>query len=272
MVFKASVSVVFFSLSFRLLAQNGDFSVGARGAGMSYSIVALSDHWNIFYNPAGIRQDSGTHIFISYENRYLLEDFQVVAAGVVQNFKKHSHGISFYKFGKTLYNEQKIGYTASHAVGFITFGVTLNYLQYHIENINTRGFFTMEAGMRAEMGKKFFLGAYIHNVTQTLLNKVTGERIPTLMRVGFSYFPIPSFVFSAELEKNLSYPLKWKAGMEYKIRPFFVVRTGIITFPFMYTFGTGFAFKKILLDIAYKRNTIMGNSFLFSLSYTFFWR
>ena len=246
--------------------------MGARGAGMGYSMVALADHWNIFYNPAGIQKDSGTHVFISYENRYFLDDFPVVAAGIIQNFKKHSHGISFYKFGKTIYNEQKIGYTASHKIGFMTFGITLNYLQYHIENINTKGFFTMEAGMRGEIGKKIMLGAYIYNVTQTVLNKETGERIPTLMRIGFSYFPIQSFVFSAELEKNLSYPLRWKTGMEYKIHTFFTIRTGITTSPLLYTFGASFACKNIQLDLAYKRNTITGNSLQFSLSYTFFWR
>ena len=66
-----------------MFAQSGDYTLGARSAAMGTASSTLSDSYSTFNNPAGLAGLSETSIFASYENRFLLEDFQMMGAGAV---------------------------------------------------------------------------------------------------------------------------------------------------------------------------------------------
>jgi hypothetical protein len=87
---------------------------------------------------------------------------------------------------------------------------------------------------------RFRFGAHIYNLNQAKLATYKNERIPTIMKAGFSYFPIKKLFLNAEIEKDVELSPRFKAGLEYAIIDKFFVRTGFNVNPDKYYFGAGF--------------------------------
>lgn len=249
------------------IGQAGDYSIGGRSAGIGNASLTLADSYGLINNPAGIAQLTDISLFASYENRYLLEDFQVFGAGAVVPVGGFSTGIGFYRFGGKLYNEQMISLKGAHKVGFMSLGAGLNYVQYNLETLGTTGVLVLDFGGIAKISDQFFVGAHIYNITQTKLVEDTGERVPTVMRLGISYRPMESFMLNLETIKDVNYPAGVKAGIEYSIIPQLALRSGFSTSPFISCFGVGFQPKKFKVDYSFRNDARLGDMHQISVSY-----
>jgi len=247
--------------------QSGDYAAGARSAAMGNTSLTLTDSYSFFNNPAGISQVADLSLFASYENRYLIEDMQVLNAGAVVPLKGFSAGVGFYRFGGKLYNEQMIGIRGANKIGFMSLGVGFNYVQYQIDAIGTRGMPVLDLGGIAEVNAKFHVGAHIYNVTQTRLAESSGERLPTVMKLGVSYRPMENFMINLETLKDITYPASVKAGLEYYIIPQFALRSGFTTAPFISCFGVGFRPKKFQVDYSFRNDARLGDMHQLSVNY-----
>ncbi len=250
-------------------AQSGDYSLGSRSAAMGSASSTLSDTYSTFNNPAGLASIEKAWVFASYENRYRLEDFQAMGAGICTPFKGFGIGAGFYRFGGKLYNEQLVGVKASHKVGIMSLGAGVNYVQYNIEGLGTRGAAVLELGGVADLNKKVHLGAHIYNLTQSRLVRTTGERVPTVMKLGLSLRPLSTVVLNIETSKDISNPAILRAGMEYAIIPQLALRTGFSSSPFISCFGIGFKPGNLQVDYAFRNDARLGELHQMSISYAF---
>lgn len=262
-----SLFLLFAWIPFWSKAQNGQYTLGARAGGVANTSVTLADAWSLFNNVGALTGIEQSTIMATYQNRYRIAAFNTFGAGYVKPMLNGVAGISVFRFGDDLFNEQKLGLSFSNKFGVVSLGATINYLQINMEGLGTKGILIGDFGGLATITDQLVFGAHISNINQAQLSSFTGEKIPTIMRAGLSYRPIKGLMLNTEVEKNLDFDALFKIGLEYKIMDMITVRTGIITEPFESAYGIGFTPGKIIVDYAYRSNPDIGDIHELSVSY-----
>lgn len=239
-------------------SQNGKYPMGARQSAMGGASVALTDQWALFNNVGALGWLTEDYVFSSYQNRFGLSELSVVGAGYVQRFNKTTAGVGAYKFGDDLFSEQRLHVAVAHQLDMVSLGVSVDYLQYNISTVGTRGVMVVEFGGLANITKQLSVGAHVFNVNQARLVEGTEERVPTVMKAGIAYRPIDDLTINLETEKDLDFTEVFKAGLEYRIVEKVYLRTGFRTAPFNGAFGVGFHPKRFRFDYAFGNDTNLG--------------
>lgn len=241
--------------------------MGARQSAIGGAAVTLTDHWSLFNNVGAMGLISGDYAFTSYQNRYGITELSTIGAGYVKDFGEAAGGIGFYRFGDEYFSEQRVNVAFGHTLDRVSLGVSIDYLQYNIATVGSRGVMVVEFGGVAAITEQISFGAHIFNLNQANLVKETNEKIPTVMKAGISYRPSDDLMFNVETEKELDFDEVFKAGLEYRIIEKVVVRTGFRTAPFQGSVGLGFQPKKFLFDYAFSNDTNLGAIHELSISY-----
>ena len=248
-------------------AQSGRYAMGARQAAMAGTSVTLADQWAVFNNPGALGNHTGDQVFVSYQNRYGLAELSQFGVGYVRDFGKPVLGVGFYRFGGDLFNEQRVNLAAAHKLDRVSLGVSVDYLQYAIATVGSRGVFVLDFGGVADLTEQIRFGAHIFNLSQTKLVKETGERIPTVMKAGLAFTPIDELTFQVETEKDLDFDEVYRIGLEYRIIERVHLRTGFSTAPFNGAFGFGLYPKKFQFEYAFVGSAELGAIHELSVSY-----
>ena len=119
------------------------------------------------------------------------------------------------------------------------------------------------------MTPELSIGAHIVNTNQPGLPQLNEESLPTILLVGLGFTASDKVFLTTEIEKDLSYALIWKSGLEYKAHKKFAARTGFSVQP-QAGFG-GFSWKvgKFNLDYAIQYNMNVGMSHQATVTYLF---
>lgn len=247
---------------------------GARAAGMANATVAIYDFWAISHNQAGIASIDKLTAGLFTENRFLLCDLSLAAAGVILPTTYGNFGVSLQYFGSNLYSEGKAGLAyARHFGEKLSAGVQLNYMFTTIgEGYGRTGTATAELGIICELLPGLYLGAHIFNPTKASL-KTTGyldirEYIPTIIRTGAAYHFSEKVLLSLEVEKDSRHQPMAKFGVEYMITEGMFVRAGLCTNPMLNSFGFGIHKGKLQFDISASYHHLLGYSPQAGIIYT----
>lgn len=254
-------------LPLHVFSQDGNYNSGARAISMGNASVALKDPFSIFNNVGAMGSNKASAALISYHHRYQMQEFRSVTAGYVHNANNMNFGLSIFQFGDQLFSENKIGLAYGHKINFISLGVQVNRVQYNIEGFGTTSAYVLELGGLITLSPQLNFGAHIFNLNQANLAEESNEKIPTVMKAGFTYLPGQSFIFSLQITHDIDYKPNLQAGMEYAIIPELKFRTGISTHPFVNHLGLGFSPKKFDLDYSLVNNNRLGVSHQLSLSF-----
>jgi hypothetical protein len=254
--------------AFHALYAGGDPQpAGARTWGIGGTSLTLRDPYALFNNPAGLSGLKSFHAMACYDRRFEHAGFQTFSAGLALPLhleKKDTTrgiGLGFQRFGDELYNESQMSLAVAQRIGLVSLGLKLNFLQLGFGELGVRRLLTLELGGQATLiPEKLFFGAYIYNLTQAKIADYQDERVPVLLRSGFSYRPLPTLMLNAELEKDIDFQAAFRAGMEYEIVHHFQLRTGISTRPSVSYFGIGFNPGKIQVDYALRTHPQLGLS------------
>lgn len=249
----------FLWMSYTLYAQDAGFLQGARSQGMGHASATLSDPWALFNNVGGLAGVEERHLMLAYQHRFGLEFLNTIGAGFVSPLPIGAIGVSAFRFGDELFNQQKIGLGYSNRFGLASLGVKANYLQYNIDGFGRRGVLMLEMGGVAEITEKLFFGAHVSNLTQSKLSEFSDERLPTLIKAGLSYRPVKGLMLNLETEKDVELPATVRAGFEYILQEKVSIRSGFSTFPFNNYFGLGIHPGSFTLDYAFSNNSAIGN-------------
>ncbi len=253
-------------------AQSSDFPVGARSAGMGHASVTLTDLWATHHNQAALAglQQAGAAVF--YENRFLLPDLNLQAATfAIPAGKAGTFGISYARFGNTLYNQSRYGLAyGKQLFPFLSVGLQLNYMNTHLaEGYGDRHSFVAEIGLLSQITPKFRAGFHAYNLTRTVLEDATDERVPMNFRLGLQYEFSKKVLVAVEVEKDLILDPNVKVGIEYLPVEQFAIRLGMGTLPLHMDIGFGLRLKHFHFDIAGSIHPILGFSPKASLAYMF---
>ena len=240
------------------IAQSGLSQIGARAAAMGYASVALNDSWSLFNNAAGLYDCNGINGVFAFENKYGAEGFNSIGAGITSSMPVGGMGISVFKFGDGLYNEQTVAISYGNRFGLASIGARINYIQYHIDGFGDKGVFTIDFGGIAELNKKLHFGALVRNISQSKLSAFEDEHIPTLLSAGLSFQPTGKVLLTTEIEKDVDMDATLRVGLEYSFLKKFKARTGVNTRPFTNYFGLGLARTRLTIDYALTINPTIG--------------
>jgi hypothetical protein len=276
----------YFSLLFTLFgtflqAQNLTLTggSGAVSGAMGGISTAMANEWAVFNNIGALaaNENLSPNAMFAFENRFGLKEFNSYHLGFLSPFSFGGvGGLTFSRFGDKFYNETQIGLGYSHQISLISVGAKVNYFQIAVDDQigitqGARGRLLVELGGRANLSKKWSVGIYGYNFTQSKLRVLDGgeDRIPVILKAGVGYQPYSKLFLSLETEKNLDYPATVRAGVNYQVHQNFFVRTGISTKPFNSSFGIGFQPKSFSLDYALIHSSVLGWTNQLSIRYAF---
>ncbi len=241
------------------LAQSTSTLIGARSGGVGYASACLDDEWSLFNNVGGLAKVDRVSTAFAYDAQPSFKPFNRMAAIVAVPVKFGVGGLGFFRFGDQLYREQIICLGFSNTFGLASLGVKVNYIQYNAQGFGTKGVFSISFGGIAKLTEKISIGAHIINLNQPDISSTEEEKLPTLLILGIGFQVTSQTLITTELEKDLRFPLRWKAGVEYQPFKKFIFRSGFHIEPNAAFFGFGFRPSKFKLDYAYQHSFTVGS-------------
>lgn len=263
-----SILILLLLLSTSVNAQ-GWLPMGAKSNSMANATVAVSDLWAFHHNPGALADVNKVSFGISYENRFLLKELQSQGLVYVQPLKKGVISVGAQLYGFDLYRTYRAGagYSLKLSDKFFA-GVQMNYQGIRLsESYGSKNTVTAELGILAKLTENWKLGVSVFNLGRAKLATYEDDRFTTLMRLGTSYTFSKKVLIAAEVEKNVDYPLRVKAGLDYEAIDNFFFRAGFATQPVEISFGFGYKFKVLQFDLGSAYHQQLGWSPHFSLSY-----
>lgn len=239
---------------------------GGRTAGMGFVSTTIHDYWSAFHNPAGLNGVEQAGVALAYTNRYGVPAFQSVAAAGAFKLNKFALGAGISRFGDQLFNRQKILLTAASRLSGVDVALRLGYMQIATSGLETHGLPFLDLGVIAQLTKHLRIGASLHHINQPKVSSFEQERLPALVRAGFSYQPVSRFTLHLDTEKETGQDFDFRAGAEYQWHKAFSARTGISTRPAKAYFGTAVSLKNIGIDYALHTHPKLGMSHQVSLN------
>ncbi|NBC03411.1 MAG: hypothetical protein GVY20_06865, partial [Bacteroidetes bacterium] len=110
-----------------------------------------------------------------------------------------------------------------------------------------------------------WIGARATNVNQPAYGN-TDEDLPRELAAGLSYKPASSAQITAEIVKDINFPLSFRTGLEFEIFTSFFTRAGISTKPSTYAFGFGYGTERWAVNFALQQHNPLGMSPALDLS------
>ena len=158
--------------------------MGGRAMGIANAASTLHDEWSIINNVAGLAKAETISTAFSHLAIPSFKPFNRLAAALSLPVIAGSAGVSFFRFGDDLYNEQLISLGYANKFGLASLGLKVNYIQYHAEGFGTANAFTISFGGIADITPKLSIGAVAENINQPRLSSNTDERIPARFKLA----------------------------------------------------------------------------------------
>lgn len=241
---------------------------GPRGAALGGVGVTFTDTGSPLSNQAGMAFCSLFSAAVSAEQPFLLPDIRQLNATVVYPIKQGTLGFSVQHLGLKAYREQRLGVAYGRLLTANTaMGVQINA---QVTSIPEYGYtFTpnMDIGIQSKIFETTRFGAHLSNPFH--VKGRLGRRLPGSLRTGLEYQPSDKVSYFLELEKDIDYPLRVKAGLEYQPAAEMFIRIGASTNPAQASLGTAFSLPNGLhIDIGTKYQPRLGISPSFGITYT----
>jgi hypothetical protein len=248
---KSLFTLILLSFTPIILAQNFR-QIGARQAGMSYAGVAINDVWAYHNNPGmlGFLEEAGVGAY--YENRFFLREFQYQGLVYAQPLKKGviSFGGQYSGFEQFSTSRVGLGYALSLSE-ILSMGIQINYMNVRQPAYyGTKHGITGEFGLGIRVSPKWTMAMAINNLTRSKLVEYQNERFETIFRIGANYKVSERVLICSELEKDITFPMRLKAGVEYMPTSVIFIRAGAAVNVTSFSLGFGYKIKNLHIDIS----------------------
>lgn len=265
--YRLSILISSLFLAFHSIGQ-GYYPSGSRSMSMANASNTFTDAWAYFNNPAGLAMDNNLQAGLSYENRFLLKELQSQSAVVAIPLKVGVISVGGQTFGYRQFRSTKAGVGYSMKLSDrLMIGVQGNYQGLMLnENYGNKHTATAEIGILTLLTENWRVGVTVNNVGRAKLSEYSDDRFSTYFKLGTSYRFSKSVLMSLEFEKNLETALRVKSGIEYTPIENLYLRGGFATARTELTFGVGYDFGLLSLEIGSAYDQILGWSPNFSLT------
>jgi len=235
--------------------------MGARGVGMGKAVTSLPHYeWSSFANPAMMPEAGSQISFYGIRNYGLVELTDIAATGSIPS-KIGVFGLGLHRFGDELFNETRIRGIYKKSYEGVHIGVVLNYssIAFGGENLNqSLSAVGVDAGLATQIIKDLWMGARATNLNRPEYGP--GEDLPRELAAGFSYLLAEKALFSAEVVKDVRFPVSYRSGVEVQIIDQLFGRIGLTTEPDTYSFGFGYRFSGLAFGFAAEQHSVLGLS------------
>ncbi|WP_146194092.1 PorV/PorQ family protein [Brumimicrobium oceani] len=245
--------------AFAINAQ-GWLSQGARSGAMANNGVTFIDAFAYHHNPGALGfMDEGS-AGISYESRYALKELQTQSFAVAVPLKVGviSTGGQFYGYDTYRTTRAGLGYSMKLSEK-ISAGVQFNYLGTRLDPAyGVKHGVSAEFGALAKLNDKINLGFSVVNLGRTRIADYKDDRYGTLIRLGLSYQLIEGLLMVAEIEQEINFDTRLRAGIEYHPIDLLYIRAGVQGSPMDFAFGFGLKYERMKLDFSSQYNQVLG--------------
>lgn len=242
---------------------------GARSQAMGNLRVHGMDTWSYFNNPGGLAKLESSEIAAGFDLRFGLKELSTVDLVGAWKIKAGTLGFGITRYGGNLFNQQSLGLAFANQLGIVSVGGKLEWFQTQIAGFGSGNSLIFSLGGVAELSPNFSVGASISNLSRSKISKDSETRLPTGISLGVFYLPIKQLQIHLEVEKDIQIKPVVKAGLEYGIKDWIFLRTGINSNPSRLYFGIGLKSNKMSLDYAYGQNQALGSTNHLSLGFAF---
>ncbi len=250
--------IFFFSISISFSQNAFSTAAGARGIGMGNANLTLKDVYSGFNNPAGLAYLDEFEGAVFIENRFLLQELQLVAISVAQPTNSGTIGMTLQYFGFEGYNEQKIGLNYSRKLfEKLSISAQFDFLSTRVKEYGSATAITFEVGFQYEILDKLTAGIHVFNPIRTTIGT---EALPSNIQIGLTYQVADYLTISGAIEKDSVLPYNAKVGLEYQVAEKIQLRAGMNSNPNRVSFGVGYLVYQLQLNIAATYHDILGFS------------
>jgi len=253
-------------------ASSDNHLAGARSNAMAKASVASIDIWGNYNNQATLAKLQKIQFGVFYENRFQLEDLSTKAIAFYYPTKLGGFNLNYSQFGSDLYKESKIGLGYSKALGeHLWASVQLNQMRVKLNQVyGEQSKYNFEIGLLAEIFSDFYLGFHIFNPSQEKFETMYfDEAIPTVARFGFSWHLSKETILNTEVEKDFDSDIRVKFGIEHQFVENLHIRLGVSNHPNQISFGLGYQYKIVKMNLAYSKHQSLGYTPSFDLNISF---
>ena len=244
-------------------AGNDNPPLGARSSGMATASVVFTDIWASTNNQAGLGYIERPTAAVYYENRLNVKSLSLQAGAFAIPVQSTVIGFNYRYFGFSKYNESKFGLAVGKRLGEkFALGVQIDYFHTHFAgDYGNYGLLCGEIGLLCEPVEHLTVGAHLFNVTKSKQKVNLDEQAPVIMRFGAGYTIQEKATISIETEKNLKMDAIFKWGLEYSPISDLFLRCGMSTGNlYQYSFGVGYGWKLMTVDISFSHHKFFGYS------------
>lgn len=240
--------------------------MGAKSISMGQTGVSIpNSEWAVFNNPALLPTEGNTVSFYGFRYVGIAEITDMAAASNMQS-TFGTIGAGVHRYGFNLFNENRFLLAYKNREDIFHFGASLSYIHiFQGDNYGSAGAFGLALGLAAEVTETLWMAARATNVNQPAYGD-TDEDLPRELAAGFSYKPGSSAQITAEIVKDIKFPLSFRTGLEFEIIPSFFARAGMTTKPSTYSFGFGYGSDRWGVNFALQQHNPLGMSPALDLS------
>ncbi len=249
--------ICLFLLSTNAMAQN---SMGAKSIAMGQTGVALpSTNWSAFSNVAMMPTDQNRVSFYGF--RYIgIAEITDMAATINYQTGFGTVGAGVHRYGFNLFNENRFLLGYKNSLGNFHYGASVSYTHIYQGGIyGSAGAVGVDLGLATQIVDGLWFGARATNINQPSYGD-TDENLPRELAAGLSYQLTGDALVTAEIVKDVMFPISFRAGLEFEIITSLFARAGISTEPETYSFGFGYLAEKWEVNFGLQQHNPLGLS------------
>lgn len=234
--------------------------MGAKSISMGQTGVALPNTgWSAFSNVAMMPTDQNHISFYGF--RYVgIAEITDMAATVNYQTQFGTLGMGVHRYGFNLFNENRFLLAYKNQLGKFHYGGSVSYTHiFQGGNYGSAGAIGFDLGLAAEIVDELWFGARATNINQPAYGD-TDEDLPRELAAGFSYQLNSLALVTAELVKDVKFPLSFRSGLEFEIISSLFARVGVSTEPGTYSFGFGYQTQRFDVNFGLQQHDPLGLS------------
>jgi hypothetical protein len=228
---------------------------------ISFGACSLN-HLNVFSfisNQAALAQVKNMAAGVYGERRFMLNELNTYTAVFALPTQSGNFGLKTNYSGFSDYNETQLGLAYARKLGTkVDIGVQFNYNSIRVSGYGNASAISFEAGSLFHITDKLHTGFHVSNPVGGRFGKEQQEKLPSAFTAGFGYDASEKFFFSIELVKEEDQPINAEAGLQYKMHPRLLIRTGISSASSSAWMGFGFLLKSFRLDASASYHPLLG--------------
>lgn len=238
----------------------GQYTMGAKSISMGQTGAAIPENsWAVFSNASLMPTQQNRVSFYGF--RYVgIAEITDMAASFNYQTSWGTIGAGLHRYGFNLFNENRFILGYKNKMGKFHYGGSVSYTHvYQGGNYGSAGAVGFDLGLAAQIVNKLWFGARATNLNRPAYGD-TDEELPRELAAGFSYHLASRVLFTAELVKDVKFPVSLRSGVQFEIIKSLFARAGITTEPSTYSFGFGYEAATWNLNFGLQQHNPLGLS------------